>query len=68
MAALSEHGVSGKTIRIADHDVRPGVKTDMGGRDAWPEIQAPILGCDILTLSIGHPPAPPSALRERLDA
>ncbi|WP_412566239.1 hypothetical protein [Streptomyces nojiriensis] len=35
MAALAEHGVTGKTLRISDHDVKPGVKTDMGGGDAW---------------------------------
>ncbi|MGW1942648.1 NADPH-dependent oxidoreductase, partial [Streptomyces goshikiensis] len=39
MAALADYGVTGKTIRIADHDVKAGVKTDMGDGDAWPEIR-----------------------------
>ncbi|GAA2648861.1 hypothetical protein GCM10010425_70620 [Streptomyces spororaveus] len=26
MAALAEHGVTGKTVRISAHDVEPGVK------------------------------------------
>ncbi|MET7355388.1 NADPH-dependent oxidoreductase [Streptomyces mirabilis] len=30
MAALTERGVTGKAIRIAAHDVRPRIKTDMG--------------------------------------
>ncbi|MYS04946.1 NADPH-dependent oxidoreductase, partial [Streptomyces sp. SID6041] len=59
MAALADHGVTGQVIRIADHDVKPGVETDMGEGDAWPEIRATILGCDILILStpiwLGHP-------------
>ncbi|CAM5304157.1 flavodoxin [Streptomyces avidinii] len=72
MAALAEHGVTGKTIRIADHDVRPGVKTDMGDGDAWPEIRETVLGADILILStpiwIGHPSSIAQRVLERLDA
>ncbi|MFJ6785745.1 flavodoxin family protein [Streptomyces yangpuensis] len=72
MAALAEHGVTGKVIRIADHDVKPGVKTDMGDGDAWPEIRDTILGCDILILStpiwLGHPSSIAQRVLERLDA
>ncbi|MEU3747679.1 MULTISPECIES: flavodoxin family protein [Streptomyces] len=72
MAALAEHGVTGKTIRIADHHVTPGVQTDMGEGDAWPEIRATILGCDILILStpiwLGHPSSIAQRVLERLDA
>ncbi|MFJ6793186.1 flavodoxin family protein [Streptomyces sp. NPDC091268] len=72
MAALSEHGVTGKTIRIADHDVKPGVKTDMGDGDAWPEIRDTVLGADILILStpiwLGHPSSLAQRVLERLDA
>lgn len=72
MAALAEHGVTGKTIRIADHDVKPGVETDMGDGDAWPEIRDTILGCDILILStpiwLGHASSVAQRVLERLDA
>ncbi|WP_435972939.1 flavodoxin family protein [Streptomyces sp. Qhu_M48] len=72
MAALSEHGVSGEVIRIADHDVRAGVKTDMGDGDAWPEIRDTVLGCDILVLStpiwLGHPASTAQRVMERLNA
>ncbi|MFJ7905191.1 flavodoxin family protein [Streptomyces sp. NPDC096198] len=72
LAALAEHGVTGKTIRIADHNVKPGVKTDMGDGDAWPEIRATILDCDILILStpiwLGHPSSMAQRVLERLDA
>ncbi|MER5966371.1 NAD(P)H-dependent oxidoreductase [Streptomyces sp. NPDC002057] len=72
MAALGEHGVSGKVIRVADHDVRAGVETDMGDGDAWPEIRSTILGCDILVLStpiwLGHPASTAQRVMERLNA
>ncbi|WP_314250800.1 flavodoxin family protein [Streptomyces sp. DSM 40907] len=72
MAALAEHGVTGKTVRISDHGVKPGVKTDMGGGDAWPDIRDTILGCDILILStpiwLGHPSSIAQRVLERLNA
>ncbi|MFD3663830.1 flavodoxin family protein [Streptomyces sp. NPDC058659] len=72
MDALSEHGVTGKTIRIVDHDVKSGVQTDMGDGDAWPAIRDTILGADILVLStpiwLGHPSSVAQRVLERLDA
>ncbi|MEU8461662.1 NAD(P)H-dependent oxidoreductase [Streptomyces sp. NPDC029003] len=70
--ALAEHGVTGKTVRIADHDVKPGVESDMGGGDAWPDIRETILGTDILILStpiwLGHPSSVAQRVLERLNA
>ncbi|MFI5639444.1 flavodoxin family protein [Streptomyces goshikiensis] len=72
MTALAEHGVTGKTIRIADHDVKTGISTDLGDGDAWPEIRDTILGCDILILStpiwLGHPSSVAQRVMERLNA
>lgn len=72
MAALGEHGVTGKTVRIADHNVLPGVKTDMGEGDDWPEIRQAVLDADILVLStpiwLGHPSSIAQRVMERLDA
>ncbi|MGW6007465.1 flavodoxin family protein [Streptomyces sp. NPDC055210] len=72
MAALGEHGVTGKVIRIADHDVRPGVETDMGDGDEWPAIRDTVLGADILVLStpiwLGHPCSIAQRVMERLNA
>ncbi|OLZ69586.1 NADPH-dependent oxidoreductase [Streptomyces amritsarensis] len=72
MAALADHGVTGKVIRVADHDVKPGVEVDMGGGDAWPEIRDTILACDILVVStpiwLGHPSSIAQRVLERLDA
>ncbi|MCZ4125576.1 flavodoxin family protein [Streptomyces sp. H39-S7] len=72
MAALGEHGVRGEVIRVADHDVRPGVQVDMGDGDAWPGIREKILAADILVLStpiwLGHPSSIAQRVLERLDA
>ncbi|MFI1154497.1 flavodoxin family protein [Streptomyces sp. NPDC020817] len=72
MAALADHGVTGKTIRIADHDVKTGIGTDLGDGDAWPEIRDTILGADILILStpiwLGHPSSIAQKVMERLNA
>ncbi len=69
MAALSEHGVTGKVIQIADHDVKPGVE---GDGDAWPEIRDTVLGCDTLILStptwLGHPSSIAQRVLEHLDS
>ncbi|MET9348448.1 flavodoxin family protein [Streptomyces termitum] len=72
LAALAEHGVTGMTLRIADHDVRPGVATDMGDGDDWPGIRAAMLEADILLLAtpiwLGHPSSLAQRVLERLDA
>lgn len=72
VAALGEHGVTGEVIRVADHDVRPGVETDMGDGDEWPAIRDKIMGADILILStpiwLGHPSSIAQRVMERLDA
>lgn len=71
MTALAEHDVKGDVIRIADHDVRPGVQVDMGEGDAWPSIREKILAADILVLStpiwLGHPSSLAQRVLERLD-
>ena len=59
LAALREHDVSGESVRVVDHDVRPGVEKDMGDGDAWPAIRDKVLSADIVILAtptwMGHP-------------
>jgi hypothetical protein len=38
---LAKHDVTGTTVRVVDHDVKPGVELDMGGGDAWPALAWP---------------------------
>jgi multimeric flavodoxin WrbA len=71
MEALREEGAAGEVVRIADHDVRPGVLVDMGEGDAWPAIREKILAADILVVStpiwLGHPSSVAQRVLERLD-
>ena len=69
---LATHGVTGTSVRVVDHNVMPGVQTDMGDGDAWPGIRAKILAADILVLAtpiwMGHPCSIAQRVIERLDA
>lgn len=43
-SALAVHGVVGQpAVRFADHVIAPGVTSDEGGDDEWPDIRAQIL-------------------------
>jgi hypothetical protein len=43
LGELAKHDVTGTTVRVVDHDVKPGVELDMGDGDAWPQIRARLL-------------------------
>jgi multimeric flavodoxin WrbA len=73
VAALAEVGVtSAGEIRVVDFDVKPGVETDMGDGDEWPQIRARLLETDILVLAtptwMGHLSSVAARVLERLDA
>jgi multimeric flavodoxin WrbA len=70
--ALAAHDVTGEMIRIVDHDVKPGVSSDEGKGDAWPEIRRKILDAQILVLGtpiwLGQPSSLCKRVLERMDA
>jgi multimeric flavodoxin WrbA len=72
LGELAGHGVTGTTVRVVDHDVRPGVELDMGDGDAWPRIRAQIVDADILIIStptwMGQQSSVCQRVLERLDA
>jgi multimeric flavodoxin WrbA len=72
LEALGKHGVTGDSVRVADHDVRPGVDRDMGDGDAWPALLEQVHAADILILAtptwMGHPSSIAHRVLERLDA
>ncbi|MFJ4414852.1 flavodoxin family protein [Streptomyces sp. NPDC088925] len=72
MTELAGLGVETEVVRIADHDVRPGVGLDMGEGDAWPALREKVLAADILLLAtpiwLGHPSSLCQRVLERLDA
>ena len=70
---LKKRGVHlAETIRIVDHDVKPGVTSDEGPGDAWPDIRRRILECDILIFGtpiwMGQMSSVAKRVVERMDA
>ena len=70
---LKQHDVRvEETIRIAEHDVLPGVTSDEGPGDAWPDIRKRILAADILIFGtpiwLGQPSSLAKRVLERMDA
>jgi multimeric flavodoxin WrbA len=61
-----------ETIRAAAHDIRPGVSSDEGPGDAWPDLRKRILAADILLLGtpiwLGQPSSVAKRVMERMDA
>lgn len=69
---LGGAGVECELIRCVDHNIAPGVESDMGDGDEWPDIRKKILAADILLIStpvwLGHPSSITQRVLERLDA
>ncbi|WP_261949345.1 flavodoxin family protein [Rhodococcus sp. T9N] len=72
LSEFREEGVSCSSIRLVDHDIRPGVEIDMGRGDQWPRIRAQIHNADILLVStptwLGQMSSVAKRALERLDA
>ncbi|WP_110182725.1 flavodoxin family protein [Nocardioides solisilvae] len=72
LEALAGHGVSGRMVRVVDHDVRFGVSTDEGDGDEWPVLREQVLDADVLVLVtpiwMGQPSSVAKMVLERLDA
>jgi len=69
---LRERHVEVETIRLADHDIKPGVTSDEGPGDAWPDIRKAILDANILIVGtpiwLGQPSSVVKRALERMDA
>lgn len=70
--ALRTLGVGSEVIRLADHDIPPGVESDLGAGDDWRAIRAKILDAQILVVAthtwVGHPSSWAPRALERMDA
>lgn len=64
--------VAGPPVRVVDHDVRPGVTSDEGDGDEWPDLRRRILAADILVFGtpiwLGQPSSVAKRVTERMDA
>lgn len=70
--AFAPHGVTGEIVRALDHDIKPGVESDMGEGDDWPGLREKIVAADIFILGtpiwMGQPSSVAKRVLERLDA
>lgn len=70
--ALAGHGVEVEMIRIVDLDVRPGVSSDEGDGDEWPQVHQRILASEILVIAtptwLGQMSSVAKRVLERMDA
>lgn len=72
LAGFADKGCTTSLVRVVDHDVKPGVKKDMGAGDAWPAIREQILSADVLLVAtpiwMGQQSSVCKRVLERLDA
>lgn len=71
-AAMEPLGVATEFLQLADYDIKPGVTSDEGDGDAWPDIRRRILDADILIMGtpiwMGQPSSVCKRALERMDA
>jgi multimeric flavodoxin WrbA len=71
-AKLTELGVELDEVRAVDHDIKPGVTSDEGEGDAWPQIRRRVLDAEILVFAsptwLGRPSSVAQRVLERMDA
>ena len=70
--AMATYGVETEVFRLADLHVPPGVVTDAGPGDDWPQIHDALLSSEILIVAtptwVGHPSSLAQRVLERMDA
>jgi multimeric flavodoxin WrbA len=69
---LAEQGATGKMVRAADYNIKPGVKSDEGKGDDWPDLRRQLLAADIVVIGapiwLGQPSSISKRVMERMDA
>ncbi len=69
---LAKHDVETEIIRLGDHNIKPGVTSNEGPGDAWPQIREKVLAADILLMGtpiwLGQPSSLCKRALERMDA
>jgi len=69
---LGDRGVSVEFVRVADLNVPPGVKTDLGEGDEWPRVHDLLVNSQILVVAsptwVGRPSSLAQRVLERMDA
>ncbi|HEY1707287.1 MAG TPA: NAD(P)H-dependent oxidoreductase [Rhizomicrobium sp.] len=69
---LEKHDVGGEIVRVADHNIKPGVRSDEGKGDAWPKLRRKLMAAQIFVLGtpiwLGQPSSLAKRVMERMDA
>jgi multimeric flavodoxin WrbA len=72
LAELGRLDISGEQVRVAALDVKPGVTSDEGDGDAWPDLRRRVLAADVLVVGtpiwLGQPSSVCKRVLERMDA
>jgi multimeric flavodoxin WrbA len=70
--ALEAEDVEVEFLRAVDHEIKPGVESDMGEGDEWPRIREKIVNAEILVIVtptwLGRPSSVAQRVLERMDA
>lgn len=70
--ALREQDVDVTSVRAVDRAILPGVSTDMGDGDEWPELHEALMSSEILVIGtptwLGQPSSVSKRVLERMDA
>lgn len=71
LAEMRQLGVTGEIVRLADLNIKPGVTSDEGEGDEWPDLRRRILDADILVMGtpiwLGQPSSVCKRALERMD-
>lgn len=71
-AELKRLGCTMGRVRLADFDIKPGVSSDEGNGDQWPDIRRRVLAADIVIAAspvwLGQPSSVVKRALERMDA
>jgi multimeric flavodoxin WrbA len=69
---LAGHGAKGEVIRAVDFEIKPGVSSDEGANDAWPQLRQRVIDSDIVIIAtpiwLGQPSSVAKRVLERMDA
>lgn len=72
MDELAGHGAKGEVIRAVDFEIKPGVSSDEGANDAWPQLRQCVIDADIVIIAtpiwLGQPSSVAKRVLERMDA
>ena len=72
MNALEQQGVQTELLRVPYYNVLPGVSSDEGEGDAWPQLREEVLAADILIIItptwLGQPSSVSKRVLGRMDA